>query len=619
MTSSITGRGPHEDPDSADYYKKRDTTRTWTGNLRYDLSPRDPPSWTSAEPFKEVGWMPSVYKRYSLNMLPETINFDLAEVQHRTEIRNDPRLNVHHFSTRTFDLKHGMRIDYTPIDPLLSLSYSTRLDRDLSDVPTRNNWDLLMDSTFARIFGLNDNEGERWNDYGVLYGERGRTQTGTAKLTPQFVTWLTHNVEYTGTYTGQMTRRSGDTTNTQYLNADIATALRFRNSLMVMELFKKLAGAPATPPKPAPGDTVKAPIEMNFWQWMNAGVTKINMRSINFEYDVNTNLKNSFLSSTYMADTLGMSQYEFFKYQLGMRRTLRDYMSGTLGEDGLGWMRFRALTMGEEQHEYYRFDQSMGNWSARFSTAFSTPDPFKINFTSVSFGWGREFYGQPDTLFIDTTTVFPEVRASASTEILGNIGFIKAHLSKLGTTSTAAYKLSRKETRERVDTTVTLEFQPLVSFDARFQRWPTFSANYRYARANTRTASAGKAVDTASQTGLLSTEKTTRQGHTVTCAYEFTGAGSLQEIRIRKWVLPVQGKATVGLGVNWENQLTKTHKIGDDKEEEKRESDFNYSPFMTYRFTDNIRGEARYLGSYKNQDGRRTNQHRFGLTAEIVF
>jgi len=622
MTASVTGKGPN--PEGGEYVRT-DTTVTYAGNLRYDLSPRNPPEWTSAAPFDKSEWMPAFYRKYKFNLLPSTINFDLAEVQHRTEKRNDPKLNVYDFTTRTFDLRQGMRVEYTPIDPLLSLSYSTRFDRDLSNLPTRNDWDLMLDSTFASMFGLNDAEGEVWDRYGILYGERGRTQSASAKLTPQFVAWMTHSAEYTADYTGQQTRRDNDSA--QYLNTGVTTALRLRTTLLMSDLFKvPPAKQPAAKGKAAAdslADTSanksakgKPPEQSGLMAWLGGGINKIALRSINFEYDVMTDLKNSFLSSSFIADTMGMNWYEFMKYQLGMRRGFHDYMFGHLGEGGLGSMNYRR--MWPDNHELYRFDQSKGSWAARFSTAFTIPDPFKITFSSVSFGWGREFQAQPDTSFIDTTVVLPEARASASTDILVKLPFLKTHLSKLATTSSASYKRSRKESKDRSDTTTALEFQPLVSFEGKFIRWPSLSANYRFGLTNTHTVSGGKGVEEAS--AALSTEDNTRTSHTLTSVYEFKGGiGGLQEIRIRKWVIPIEGKASMGLGVNWENSVTRTHKIGDEDEEVKRESDFNYSPFLDYRFTENIKGQARYIGSHKNQDGRRTTNQRFQLTAEVTF
>ncbi|MDR2579309.1 MAG: cell surface protein SprA [Chitinispirillales bacterium] len=619
MTASVTGRGPHEDnPDNPDYdYVRTDTTVTYAGNLRYDLSPRSPPSWTSLS-LRGAEWVPQYY-RYTFSLLPTTISFDLAEVQQRIEKRDDARLNVHNFTTRTFDMRHGMRIEYTPISPLLSFGYTTRLDRDLSDVMTKNDWDAVIDSTLPKIFGFNQDEGEKWDQYWLLYGERGRTQTASARFTPQFVSWMTHSVEYAANYTGQTARRDNDSA--LYLNTGVATAIRFRNPLLLNNFFKGLANSVSAWKPAADDDTTgggRRTPEKGIFDRLSDGVSKINMRQINFEYDVMTDLKNSFLSSTYLADTLGMSNYDFFKYQLGMHRGLNDYMFGNLGHTGLGWMHHRPRTGVE--HDLYRFDQSMGSWTARFSTSFNTPDPFRINFSNVSFGWGREFYAQPDTAFVDTAVVFPEVRASANTELLTRLSFIKRHMTRLAMTSSASYKHSRKETVDRTDTTVALEFQPLVSLDGRFQRWPSLSANYRYGRNNSRTTSGSKVGVAAVEAGeLLSTQRTTRNTHALTAAYELTGAGRLQEIKIGNWVLPIQGKTNIGMTVNHEKTLTVTDKIGDASEEEEVHTDLNYSPFVDYRFTDNISARVRYLGSHRNLDGRRIMNQRFEIVAEVTF
>ena len=607
QTASYTGKGPHEHPDSADYIKT-DTTITYTGGLHYDLSPRDPPSWTSYTPFDEISWMPDIYKKYTLNLLPSTINFDLAELQHRTEIRNDHKLNVYDFRTRVFDMRHGMQVDYSPIDPLLTFGYSIRLDRDLSNLPT-DDWNMMMDSTLANIFGLNTTEGERWDTYGVLYGERGRTQSVSATLTPQFVKWMTHSAEYTADYTGLAARRDNDSA--RYVNANVSTALKLRTSLLLSELFK--------PAKAAPKDTAakdssgKAP-PIGYWAFIGKGVNKINMRSINFEYDVATDLRNGFLSSTYLADTAGMSNYDFIRYQMGMRRGMSDYLFGTLGEESLGWMQYRAQS--GVNNDLYRNDQSKGSWAARFSTAFSIPDPFKIDFTGVSFGWGREFYGQPDSTYIDTTVVLPELRAGANTKALTKISLIKKYFSDLGASSSFSFKNSRKESKERTDTTITMELQPLIGLEGKLIRWPSLTSNYRFGVTTSKINAGGK--DSTGNTGRLSTESTVRNSHTLTLAYAFTGAGKLKEIRLRKWVIPIQGKTTMGLGINWETS-ERTNKIGDDDGVVTEESNFNYSPYIDYVFTKNIKGQARYLGSHKNQDGKRTLNQRFELTAEVVF
>jgi hypothetical protein len=269
-----------------------------------------------------------------------------------------------------------------------------------------------------------------------------------------------------------------------------------------------------------------------------------------------------------------------------------------------------------DDFELYRYDQSMGSWSTRFATGFTIPVPVKINFSTVSVGWGREFYAQPDTSYIDTTIVLPDIRTSANTNALEKVPFIQTHMSKLGLSSSFAYKRSRKEAWDRTDTTTNIDFQPLVGLDGKFKNWPTLTANYRFGMSNAYIVNGGK--EDGKNVGVLSTEESRRNSHTLTAAYEFSGAGSIQEIKLRKWVIPVSGKTTVGLAVNWETSI-RIYTITGEEPKETEDSEFNYSPYIDYKFTDNISGQARYLGSHRNSSGARTMQQRFALTAEVVF
>jgi len=593
-TSSFTGRGPHEHPDSLDYYRT-DTTVTYTGNLRYDLSPRRPPQWTSAAPFSDMGWVPNLYRDYTFNILPSTIKFDLAEVQHRTEKRNDAKLNVHNFTTYRFDLRHGMRVEYSPIDPLLTFGYGLRLDRDLSDHKLKNDWDYIMDSTMTTIFGLHDRDDHKWDEYWVVRGERGRTQSASMLVTPQFVNWLTHSIDYNADYTGNIVRMDNDST--QYINASVRTGLRFNNSFLVNDFFKEMSSSSVG------GD---------FFGMMHGGTSKIGLRPIAMTYDVSTELRNNYLSSTFLSDTAGMSNFEFFKYQLGMRRNFDDYFWGRQSSSSLGYLLYRE-NEGVE-HELYRSDQSSGSWSVRFSSAFHIPEPVRINFTNVSVGWGREFWAQPDTTYIDTTIVFPEVRVSANTELLMKIGLIEKHMSRLSLNSSFGYKKSRKELRDQTDTTTNIDYQPLIGLEGRFKRWPTLSANYRYGIA----AVAIVRFDKDSSI-VTSRENTNRQSHTMTLAYEISNTSGLQEIKLLGWVIPVQGRTNIGLTVNHEKSVRTTWKIHDEEDNVETTTELNYSPFIDYRFTDNIRGHFRYLGTHRNAVGAKSMQQRLALTVEVVF
>jgi hypothetical protein len=178
------------------------------------------------------------------------------------------------------------------------------------------------------------------------------------------------------------------------------------------------------------------------------------------------------------------------------------------------------------------------------------------------------------------------------------------------------YKKSRRELRERVDTTTNIDYQPLIGLEGRFLRWPTLQANYRYGIANT------YRVEVERGTGeKLSTEETNRNSHTLTLVYEISNTSGLREIRLLGWVIPVQGKTTIGLTVNHEKSIRITQ-IGEAEPTDVTETELNYSPFVDYRFTDNIRGHFRYIGTHRNTNaagGAKTMQQRLALTVEVVF
>ncbi|MFW6245370.1 MAG: cell surface protein SprA, partial [Fibrobacterota bacterium] len=370
MTASQTAKGPHENPDSADYVRI-DTVKSVTGKLKYDLSPRDPPSWTVWRPFNQAKWVPALYRNYKLNLLPSTLAFDLADVVHRTEKQSDPFLNVNDHKRQTFDLRHGMRLDYSPFDPLINLSYSVNVERDLSSAGL-SPWEALMSDSI--VFSSD----EAWEKYWILKGEDRRTQSASLRLAPQFFDWLTHTADYSADYTG--TRASRESDSTDYINSNVHTSLRFRNTFHLNDFFDEFAKIPALG---------------GVFGWFGKGVKSFGFRSINLDYDVTTDLTNNYLSSSFLGDTADMGKLKILKYQLGLDRGPDDHFWARMDSSKLGAMDYREA-QGVDR-ELYKNDQATGNWSTRISTSFNLPDPLKIRINNISIGWGREFRARPDS------------------------------------------------------------------------------------------------------------------------------------------------------------------------------------------------------------------------------
>ncbi len=588
MTATQIGKGRNEDPDSADYIRL-DTTESYTGVLKYDLSPRDPPSWTSFTPFSKPKWVPKLYKNYKFNFLPSVINFDLAEVVSKTVRQEDTKLNVHDYFSRSFDLRHGMRLEYSPINPLINMTYNLKIERDMSS----NNFWGDSSSAYDSLFSLSNDQ--KWREFWILNGEKRRTQNASLRFSPQFFSWLTHSADYSADYTGSLVTWGADSAD--YVHANIRTSLRFKNSLYINDLFSELA---------------KTPLIGNFFGWMRKGVDKVSMRSVGFDYDVTTDLSNNYLSSSYLVDTMGMGQYEFLKYQLGMGRSLDDYLVGRIDPHGFGGMQIRRDK--NVFYELYQNDQATGSWNARFSTNFSIPYPLKIDITSVSVGWGREFRGQPDSTYIDTTVVFPDIRVSANSSAFDKLPFIKKNTSRFNVTSSMNFKEGRKEFKDRSESSWTLDFAPLIGIEGTVKKWPiTFSYRHNNSKAINVSNSKGE------NSGLISTDTTVRTTNSFTLGYEIPANSRFREIKLFNWVIPVQGKTRMGLNINSDNTKRISQLGENDPAEDPPNSSLTYSPFVTYKFTDNVDSEFKYTGSHTSNNGKEDKEQNFSIIITVVF
>ncbi|MFP4240554.1 MAG: cell surface protein SprA [Chitinispirillaceae bacterium] len=593
QTETETGKGPHENPDSADYLRT-DINTSYSGNLKYDLSPRNPPNWTKWKPFDKVEWIPQLYKNYGFNLLPSTLSFDLADVRHRVSQQYDPKLGVD-YDNQTFDLRHGMKVEYSPINPLVKLSYSLNIDRDLSTMTSgisgTDAWlDFIADSVLT-----ND---DAWSEYWILRGENRRTQSASVSLEPQFFDWLTHSANYSADYTGARVSRGSDSTD--YLNASVRTSLRFRNTFHFNDFFKKNSDLPAVG---------------KLLGWLGKGVQKFGFRSVNFDYDITNDLTNSYLSSTFLSDqdSADLESWEFLKYQLGLGRSLEDRFGARVDEDGFGGMAYRKDK--DVAEELYKNDQITGNWSATVSTGFNLPDPFRINIPNVSVGWGKEFRAKPDSGYIDTTMVLPEIRVNANTSILEKFPLVQKNASRFKLTSSMSYKETEKQLRDRTDLTEKLDFSPLLGIEGRVKKWPV---NFSYRYRNSRDINLSNGKD--DRNGSFSTDTTRRNSHNFTLSYEISKIKGLQEIRLFKWVIPIRGKTRMGLNVSQDKTLrTKQYGRNELKKEEAPESQLRYTPYIEYEFTKNVDGEFKFTGSRRSSGGVDTNKHLFAIIVRVKF
>jgi hypothetical protein len=106
------------------------------------------------------------------------------------------------------------------------------------------------------------------------------------------------------------------------------------------------------------------------------------------------------------------------------------------------------------------------------------------------------------------------------------------------------------------------------------------------------------------------------QNHDIDINYQIEQSSRLSEIRLLTWVIPVKGRTTVGLkgNIGKKVELTKADTTA-------FETNFYFTPHLTYIFTDNVTGRAEYTyGERKVQgDDKKIIDNRFHLIAEIQF
>ncbi len=148
VTSTNMGPSPNKDQ----IYNIRNESNDYTASLKYDLSPRDNPTW---RPFEKTDkkWAER-FKRYELALLPSSFKFNLADLNYGKSNYIETEKSVRR-TTYRYDLNHGVNLNYSPISPLLSIDYSLSINRDL---------DSRIDSTIDSWIRL------KWHLKGIVSG-----------------------------------------------------------------------------------------------------------------------------------------------------------------------------------------------------------------------------------------------------------------------------------------------------------------------------------------------------------------------------------------------------------------------------------------------------------------
>jgi hypothetical protein len=597
--TNLVRRG--EKPDSSGDYQNTDTNQTYTGGLKYDLTPREPPKWTSWKPFGEnpAAWLPGQLKNLELSLLPNRANLDLANATYSqtSEFRHEPGNEPAPKKSEVFDISHGLQLDFSPIKPFLDLSYGLNVIRNF---PNSSNLDQAGQfKDFMQDDVLKRHSDRTWREYYILERERSRSQKFKVSLSPQFVNWLTNSADYSADYSQSLSKWGNDST-TDFINGKVNTGVNFSSYLTISSLF------PAVPDSGKPGIRNR----------LGKGFNVIGLSSISFTYSNNANLTNNYLGSDYLSgggDGRGrVSGSEFMAYQLGLQgRSGSDIIFGDMDDrNALGGMRSRwdSDRYGKDKYDFYKDDNRSVNQSYQVSTSLSLSKPIDLRLSSISLRWNRQFTVRPDTLRFDTTRSFPELNLGAQSSILDKMKLINRYVQGANLSSNFSMKRSIKNNdAQGKEYAKSFELSPLVQVDGTVKKWP-ITFNYQHTMGQeerslqNRDGTPGDVITTR------------RDGDNMTMNYEIPQSSGKSTIKILKWTVPVKGRTSMGM------RMVRDHSVSITAEEKTADnSNLSVSPHLSYVVTNNITGTLEYSLARTTENGAITTTNTLSLITEIRF
>ncbi|MBN2036211.1 MAG: cell surface protein SprA [Chitinispirillaceae bacterium] len=593
MNTNTVRRG--QLPDQSGDYTNYDSSRTYTGGIKYDLTPKDPPAWTKWKPFgeKPAEWVPRQLHNLEFSLLPGRANLDLANATYSKSLerRFEPGINTRKES-QVLDINHGFQLDFSPIRPLLDLSYSLAIRRNFPNASTLGGTDKTGE--FLRDNVLKRHSDGTWHDYYILERERSRSQKLKLSLSPQFADWLTNSADYSADYDGSLSKFGNDST-TEYINSKVNTEVSFNSSLNISSLL------PATPDSGKTGVLGR----------LRKGCDAVGFNNVNFTYSNNAHLTNNYLGSSFLSSQYGdkrpVTSGDFLAYQLGLQgRNFSDIVYGDMDDEtAVGGMQYRSSY---DDYNFYKDDNRSVTQSYQLSTSLGIAKPIDLRLSSISLRWNRTFNVKPDTARFDTSRTFPEISVGAHSSVLDKIKLLTRYLQGMGLSSNLSFRRSTRHNdaagKERGRA---FDLSPLVQFSGTLKKWPV---RFNYQHTLGREQRDLERNDGSSGDGST----TNRDGDNIDMSYEIQQSSSLSTIKLLRWTVPVKGRTSMGMRFVRDHSVTTTagEKTADN-------SNLSLTPHLKYVVTNNVTGTLEYTGSRITENGSITTSNKLALITEIRF
>jgi hypothetical protein len=558
------------------------SSTTYSGNLKYDLTPTEPLKWRPLENAKQV-WIPASLKEYEFSLLPERLSFNLASVTFGKSKSADTKRNLS-TNNQNFDLNHSVDLTYSPIFPLLKIDYSTSVVRDMD--PYYKGRDSIL-KNLDQIFDWNN----QWKDYRMLKGEKSRVQNTGFSLAPKLFDWMPLTLDYQSDYRGSLAKADKDSTD--YISASVNNSLSISTSFDLEQIVRKLQTATS-------GSGLGS-----FFSLIDSGLRKIDLNSISFSYSATSGLVNNYLDTNNIGSVI-----EFLKYQTGVKgRTFPSFFTGEMNDFLLGGMRSRYEM---DSLNLYHDDSRTVSRKFGINTGISFKVPFDISFNSISINYSKNYAIRPDSTYFDTVIVYPELSVSMRTPAFMELKMFKEMFQSFSVNSNVVYKRTMHNSKTYgKDEVNDFSMGPLIAINGQFKKRPiTFDYQFKVARGNTKDS-----------TGF-SFRKSRSFDHTLDMKYQIENNSRLSEIKLLSWRIPVQGRTTVGLEAGRKKSIEiKNIKNSSDgtvlSSEDRNDKNYRFKPYITYVFTDNITGSADLTFIKDNTFGSSNTKRMFNLIVDI--
>jgi cell surface protein SprA len=601
-----TSRGRRSNDESRDYIDSVQTDR-YAGSIKYDLSPKPAPAWTKWKPFEnaKLSLLPERFKNYEFSLLPTTMNFTLAEIVYsktKSVKDNPPELGGSTvIATKNLTLMHNATIAYDPLS-ILKLNYTLTinrtLDNDLNNPPlsllnSSTQWQKLLKTKIASL-------DPTWGKYLVLADERDRAQNMAFNFDPTLWDWFTWSFEYSSNYKQNAATLQNDATN--YLNLGLTSTFHLTSTLTIATLFKKFSEGLSNHKAMA---AVFGSIEK--------ALTKLSLNSFSFNYNAAMSLTNNYWDEPYL-QSRGVSRADFLKYQVGLSgRNAWDIVTANMNDRAFGGMRYRqGYQSPQAPQENDNDDRRTSDRSLSLSTSFALPDPIPVTINNVSIKYSRSYSVQPNPLYRDSTTTFPEIDVGAGSQILNKIKLVTRYLQNVSLNSSYNYqkKIQNSHTPS-IDDTITstsMRFAPLFGIDGKLKKWPV---NVSYSMTYNSTTNDSKKNGTTDNSEYI---------NKMTLSYEIQKSNDVSEFKLLLWTIPLKGTFTVGVdGEQGSTQSTQSSFATGSQPTEQSTSHWSFGPHSSYTFSDNITGNLSFSASQNKKESVTQTSYIFKLSVNIAL